>query len=194
MRRADLDRKTKETSISLRLVLDGRGASRVATGLGFLDHMLDLLARHGGLGLTVKAKGDLHVDDHHLVEDVGIVLGQALKQALGKKEGIARYGWAAVPMDEALVMCAVDLAGRPCLAYGLELSAKRIKGFETDLVEEFFRALTNSAGMNVHLVQLAGRNTHHVIEAAFKAFARALGQAVAISGRERGVPSTKGVL
>lgn len=194
MRKADVQRKTKETSISLRLVLDGKGASRIATGLGFLDHMLDLLARHAGFDLTVKATGDLHVDDHHLVEDVGLVLGDALQQALGKKEGIARYGWAAIPMDESLVMCAVDLGGRPYLGYGLKLSAKRIKGFETDLIEEFLRAVTNSAAMNLHLTQLAGRNTHHIIEGAFKAFARALGQAAQISPRVRGVPSTKGVL
>jgi imidazoleglycerol-phosphate dehydratase len=193
MRRADISRKTKETAISLRLNLDGKGVCRAKTGVGFLDHMLDLLARHGGLDLTVAAKGDVHVDDHHLVEDAGIVLGQALKKALGKKEGIARYGWAVVPMDEALVMCAVDLGGRPYLAYGLELPAKRVKGFDTELIEEFVRAVVNAAGMNLHLRQLDGRNTHHIIEAAFKAFARALGQAVAPSGK-RGVPSTKGVL
>ena len=193
MRKAEISRKTKETAISLRLNLDGKGACRAKTGVGFLDHMLDLLARHGGLDLTVTAKGDVHVDDHHLVEDVGIVLGQALKQSLGKKEGIARYGWATVPMDEALVMCALDLGGRPYLAYGLELPAKRVKGFDTELIEEFLRAVVNAAGMNLHLRQLDGRNTHHIIEAAFKAFARALGQAVAKSGKG-GVPSTKGVL
>jgi imidazoleglycerol-phosphate dehydratase len=193
MRKAEISRKTKETAISLRLNLDGKGACKAKTGVGFLDHMLDLLARHGGLDLTVTAKGDVHVDDHHLVEDVGIVLGQALKQSLGKKEGIARYGWATVPMDEALVMCALDLGGRPYLAYGLELPAKRVKGFDTELIEEFLRAVVNAAGMNLHLRQLDGRNTHHIIEAAFKAFARALGQAVATSGK-RGIPSTKGVL
>jgi len=193
MRKADVERKTKETQISLRLVLDGKGGCRAETGVGFLDHMLDLLARHAGFDLTVKAKGDLHVDDHHLVEDVGIVFGQALKEALGKKEGIARYGAATVPMDESLVMCALDLGGRPYLDYGLTLPAKRIKKFETELIEEFYRAVVNAAGMNVHLRQLAGRNTHHVIEASFKAFARALGQAASPSGRG-GVPSTKGVL
>jgi imidazoleglycerol-phosphate dehydratase len=196
MRKAGVDRKTKETTISLRLNLDGAGACKAKTGVGFLDHMLDLLARHGGIDLTVKAAGDTHVDDHHLVEDVGIVLGQALKQSLSKKEGIARYGWAVVPMDEALVMCALDLGGRPYLAYGLDLPVKRIKGagadFQTELIEEFFRAVVNAAGMNLHLRQLDGRNTHHIIEAAFKAFARALGQAVAQTGK--GVPSTKGVL
>jgi len=194
MRKADLTRKTKETSISLRLVLDGRGASRVETGLGFLDHMLDLLARHAGFDLTIKAAGDLHVDDHHLVEDVGIVLGEAIKKALGKKEGIARFGWAVVPMDESLVMCAVDLGGRAHLCYGLEPRAKRIKEFDTQLIEEFLRALVNSAKINLHLTQLAGRNTHHIIEAGFKALARALAQAVQRSPRVRGVPSTKGVI
>ena len=194
MRKADVERKTKETSVSVRIVLDGKGAARIATGLGFLDHMLDLLARHAGFDLVVKAKGDLHVDDHHLVEDVGLVLGDALQKALGEKEGIARYGWAVVPMDESLVMCALDLGGRPHLSYGLTLKARRIKEFETDLIEEFLRAVTNSAAMNLHLTQLAGRNTHHIIEAAFKALARALGQAVQKSSRVRGVPSTKGVL
>ncbi len=194
MRKAQVARNTKETAITIELALDGRGAAKVKTGVGFLDHMLDLVARHGGVVLSVEAKGDVHVDDHHVVEDVGIVLGQALKKALGKKEGIARYGWAVVPMDEALVMCAVDLGGRPYLSYELSLPAKRVKQFDTELVEEFFRALVNAAGMNVHLRQLAGRNTHHVIEAAFKAFARALGQAVEMSGRVKGVPSTKGVL
>jgi imidazoleglycerol-phosphate dehydratase len=193
MRKADISRKTKETAISLRLNLDGKGACRAKTGVGFLDHMLDLLARHGGLDLAITAKGDVHVDDHHLVEDTGIVLGQALKKALSKKEGIVRYGWAAVPMDEALVICALDLGGRPYLAYGVELPAKRVKGFDTELIEEFLRAVVNAAGMNLHLRQLDGRNTHHIIEAAFKAFARALGQAVAPSGKA-GVPSTKGVL
>ncbi len=197
MRKADVSRKTKETTISLRLNLDGSGACKAKTGVGFLDHMLDLLARHAGLDLTVTAKGDTHVDDHHLVEDVGIVLGQALKQSLSKKEGIARYGSMTVPMDEALVMCALDLGGRPYLAYGLDLPVKRIKGakaeFQTELIEEFFRAVVNSAGMNLHLRQLDGRNAHHIIEAAFKAFAKALGQAISRTGKA-GVPSTKGVL
>jgi imidazoleglycerol-phosphate dehydratase len=193
MRKAQVERKTKETTISLTLALDGQGSSRAKTGVGFLDHMLDLLARHAGFDLTVKAKGDLHVDDHHLVEDVGIVFGEALKKALAKKEGINRYGWAAIPMDESLVLCALDLGGRPYLDFGLEIKVKRIKAFETELIEEFYRAVVNSAGLNLHLRQLAGRNTHHIIEASFKAFARALGQAVAPSGRA-GVPSTKGVL
>ena len=194
MRKKASQRKTKETAISLSLNLDGKGEGKIQTGVGFLDHMLDLLARHSGIDLKVKAVGDLHVDDHHLVEDVGLVLGKTLKEALGKKQGIARYGWAVLPMDESLVMCALDLGGRPYLAYGLKLPAKRIKGFETELIEEFLRAVTNSGAINLHLTQLAGRNTHHIIEAAFKAFARALGQAVAPAGRTRGVPSTKGVL
>jgi len=194
MRKGQVARKTKETAISVAVALDGRGAAKAQTGVGFFDHMLDLLARHGGMDLSVEAKGDVHVNDHHVVEDVGIVLGQALKKALGKKEGIARYGWAVVPMDEALVMCAVDLGGRPYLSYELSLPAKRVKQFDTELVEEFFRALVNASGMNVHLRQLAGRNTHHVIEAAFKALARALGQAVEVTGRVKGVPSTKGTL
>ncbi len=193
MRTANVDRKTKETQITLHLSLDGEGKSDVSTGVGFLDHMLDLLARHSGMDLTVKATGDLHVDDHHLVEDTGIVLGQALVKALGDKKGLVRYGSATVPMDESLVLCALDLGGRPYLAYGLELPAKRVKQFDVELVEEFFRALANS-GMNIHLRQLAGRNTHHLIEGAFKAFARALGQAIAVSPRVKGVPSTKGVL
>jgi len=189
-----MTRETKETSISLQLNLDGKGAAAVETGIGFLDHMLDLLARHSGFDLEVAASGDIEVDDHHLVEDAGLVFGEVLKQALGDKEGINRYGWAVTPMDEALVMCAVDLGGRPYLAYRLELPAKRIKQFATELVEEFFRAVSNAAGMNVHLRQLDGRNTHHIAEAAFKAFARALGEAAATSARVQGVPSTKGVL
>jgi len=192
MRKATVDRKTKETTIAVTLTLDGEGKCMAETGIGFLDHMLDLLARHASLDISVQAKGDLHVDDHHLVEDVGIVIGLALKEALGKKEGIARYGWCVAPMDESLVMCALDLGGRPYLAYGLELPAKRVKQFDTELIEEFLRAFVNSAGMNLHLKQMAGRNTHHLIEAAFKALARALGQAITITGR--GVPSTKGVL
>jgi imidazoleglycerol-phosphate dehydratase len=194
MRHARVDRKTKETQIAIELDLDGEGNARAETGVGFLDHMLDLLARHSGLDLAVSARGDLQVDDHHLVEDTGIVLGQALKQALGDKKGLVRYGSATVPMDEALVMCALDLGGRPYLAYGLELPAKRVKQFDVELIEEFFRALVNSAGLNLHLRQLAGRNTHHIIEGAFKAFARALGQAVEVSARVKGIPSTKGTL
>ena len=193
MRAATVERKTRETKVSVTLGLDGRGKGSIGTSLGFLDHMLELLARHGGLDLTVKASGDLHVDDHHLVEDVGLVLGSALSDALGAKDRISRYGWAIVPMDESLVMCALDLGGRVHLSYQLELS-KRIKQFSTELVQEFFEAFVRGARMNLHLRQLAGRNSHHIIEASFKAFAKALGQAVALSTRVSGIPSTKGVL
>jgi len=156
--------------------------------------MLDLVAAHGAVKLTVAARGDLHVDSHHTVEDVGICLGQAIKEALGDKAGIRRYGSAVVPMDEALVVAAVDLGGRPHLSYELEARRRRIGDFETELVEEFFRAVVNAAGMNLHLRQLAGRNTHHIVEAAFKAFARALREAVEADPRSSGIPSTKGTL
>jgi imidazoleglycerol-phosphate dehydratase len=194
MRTASIHRKTKETDITLDLGLDGPGRTKIKTGVGFLDHMLDLVAAHGAVKLTVAARGDLHVDSHHTVEDVGICLGQAIKEALGDKAGIRRYGSAVVPMDEALVMAAVDLGGRPHLSYELEARRRRIGDFETELVEEFFRAVVNAAGMNLHLRQLAGRNTHHIIEAAFKAFARALREAVEADPRSRGIPSTKGTL
>ena len=194
MRTASIHRKTKETDITLDLGLDGPGRTKIKTGVGFLDHMLDLVAAHGAVKLTVAARGDLHVDSHHTVEDVGICLGQAIKEALGDKAGIRRYGSAVVPMDEALVVAAVDLGGRPHLSYELETRRRRIGDFETELVEEFFRAVVNAAGMNLHLRQLAGRNTHHIVEAAFKAFARALREAVEADPRSSGIPSTKGTL
>jgi len=194
MRTASIHRKTKETDITLDLGLDGPGRTKIKTGVGFLDHMLDLVAAHGAVKLTVAARGDLHVDSHHTVEDVGICLGQAIKEALGDKAGIRRYGSAVVPMDEALVVAAVDLGGRPHLSYELEARRRRIGDFETELVEEFFRAVVNAAGMNLHLRQLAGRNTHHIVEAAFKAFARALREAVEADPRSSGIPSTKGTL
>jgi len=194
MREAQVERNTKETQITLTLGLDGEGRLRGETGIGFLDHMLTLLARHGGLDLAIQARGDLQVDMHHLVEDIGIVLGQALKEALGDKRGIVRYGSACIPMDEALVLAAVDLGGRPYLSQRLEIRRRQIGDFPTELVEEFMRALATAAGMNLHLVQLAGRNTHHIVEAAFKALARALRQAVALDPRVKEVPSSKGVL
>ena len=194
MRTARIERNTKETRIALELALDGSGQMTGETGVGFLDHMLALLARHGLLDLTIKAQGDLQVDMHHLVEDTGIVLGTALKEALGDKRGLTRYGQAIVPMDEALVLAAVDLGGRPYLALQLELRRKMIGDFDTELVEEFLRALAVAAGMNVHIRQLDGRNTHHIVEGAFKALARALRQAVAVDPRETGVPSSKGRL
>jgi len=194
MRQAQIRRKTTETDVRVELVLDGSGKASIATGVGFLDHMLTLLARHSLTNLKVAAKGDLAVDAHHTVEDVGLGFGQALAEALGDKRGIARYGSSTVPMDEALVLAAVDLGGRPALAFGLDLRRRRVGDFDTELVQDFFQAVANAAKINVHLVQMAGRNTHHLIEAAFKAFARALAQAVAPDPRVKGVPSSKGKL
>lgn len=187
-------RTTGETDVRVRLDLDGDGGSSIATGVGFFDHMLALLARHALIGLEVEASGDLETGSHHTVEDVGITLGQALAQALGDRGGIERYGAALVPMDECLVQAALDLSGRPLLALDLPLPAGEIGGFETELVGEFLRGLANHAGATVHVRLLAGGNTHHAIEAAFKALARALREAVAANPRVRGVPSTKGSL
>jgi len=198
MRRGRIERSTKETQIELDLVLDGRGRFRGKTGIPFLDHMFDHIARHGMLDLTVKAAGDLQVAQHHLVEDLGICLGDAITRAVGTKVGVARYGEATVPMDEALVQCVLDLSGRPYLAFDLDLRRRKIRGkggdFDTELVEEFFRALSNHAAATMHIRQLAGRNTHHIVEAAFKAFGRALDQATRIDPRVADVPSTKGSL
>ena len=195
MRSAEISRRTGETDVSLTLGLDGSGEGSRATGVGFLDHMLDLLARHGGLDLEVAVTGDLETGSHHTVEDTGIVLGQALAQALGDKAGIRRYGHAVIPMDEARAMCALDLSGRPfCSFTGLELPPGDIAGFEHEAAEEFFRAVASSARVTLHLELQAGTNVHHMIEACFKAFARALRVAVSIDPEERGVPSTKGVL
>jgi imidazoleglycerol-phosphate dehydratase len=180
--------------VSLRLGLDGHGAGTRATGIGFLDHMLDLLARHGRLDLDVEVTGDLETGGHHTVEDTGIVLGQALDQALGDRAGISRYGHAIVPMDEARALCAIDISGRPYLLLVADLPAGSTGGFDHELLEEFFRALANNAKCTVHLEIQAAGNAHHTIEAAFKAFARALRAAVAIDPTETGVPSTKGVL
>jgi imidazoleglycerol-phosphate dehydratase len=194
-RAAELRRTTAETDISLRLDLDGDGTPDLDTGVGFFDHMLTHIARHGLITLTVRAKGDLHVDDHHTVEDVGIALGQALKGAVGDKRGIARYGDATIPMDETLVLCALDFSGRGGLYFDVDFPDTRIGTFATELVEEFFRAVAVNAGMTLHLKKLAGhRNAHHVAEAAFKAFGRALRAAVAHDPRVTGIPSTKGVL
>jgi len=194
MRKAQVERVTRETQISLGLNIDGEGKHRITTGLPFLDHLLSALSKHSRSDLTLKARGDLEVDPHHLVEDVGICLGDALREALSDKSGIVRYGSATVPMDDALVLCALDLSGRPYLSYGLSLKARRVEKFATELVEEFFRALVASGGITLHLNQLAGRNAHHVTEAAFKAFARALDQAAQKDPRVKGVPSTKGRL
>ena len=192
-RTASKERKTGETEIRLSLDLDG-GAASAATGVGFFDHMLDLLARHGKLGLVVEATGDLDTGAHHTVEDVGIVLGQALDEALGDRVGIRRYGSALVPMDEALAECAIDLSGRPHTVFNAEMPKASIAGFETELAEEFFRAVANSAKLTLHINVRYGTNVHHMIEGAFKAFARALRVAVSIDPEETGVPSTKGTL
>jgi len=192
---AEIKRATAETDITLRLDLDGAGESDLSTGVGFFDHMLTHIAKHGLLSLAVHAKGDLHVDDHHTVEDVGIALGQALKQAVGEKRGMTRYGDATIPMDESLVLCALDFSGRGGLWYDVAYPDTRIGTFATELVEEFFHAVALNAGMTLHLRLLTGRNAHHIAEAAFKAFARALAQAVRIDPRGGGaIPSTKGVL
>jgi imidazoleglycerol-phosphate dehydratase len=192
-RTASRERKTGETQVSLSLDLDG-GDSDAATGVGFLDHMLDLLARHGKLGLTVKAEGDLDTGAHHTVEDVGIVLGQALDEALGDRAGIRRYGSALVPMDESLAECAIDISGRPLCVFDAELPPTSVAGFDSELAEEFFRAVANGAKLTLHVSVRYGTNVHHMIEAAFKAFARALRVAVSIDPEESGVPSTKGTL
>jgi imidazoleglycerol-phosphate dehydratase len=194
-RRADITRETGETRVELGLELDGAGAGSRTTGVGFLDHMLDLLARHGGLDLDVSARGDLETGAHHTAEDVGIVLGQALDRALGDRAGITRYGHAVVPMDEARAACAIDISGRPFVAFDPgALPPGTTGGFDHELAEEFFRAVANGARLTLHLSIDAGTNAHHMIEAAFKAFARALRAAVAIDPAQTGVPSTKGTL
>jgi imidazoleglycerol-phosphate dehydratase len=193
-RTATIERRTNETDVRLTLTLDGTGAGKRDTGVGFLDHMLDLLARHGRLDLDVKASGDLETGAHHTVEDTAIVLGQALDTALGDRAGIVRYGSATVPMDEARASCAIDISGRPFTLFEAELPSGSTGGFDHELTEEFFRALVNAAKLTLHLRVEAGTNAHHMIEAAFKAFARALRQAVEIDPTETGVPSTKGTL
>jgi imidazoleglycerol-phosphate dehydratase len=194
-RTAERKRKTGETEISLRLDLDGQGAGSRSTGVGFLDHMLDLVARHGRLDLDVQASGDLETGAHHTVEDVGIVLGQAIDEALGDRAGITRYAQVVIPMDEARAACAVDISGRPFLAFeAARLPNVTIGTFDTELAEEFFRAVANNAKLTLHVTIESGTNAHHMVEAAFKAFARALRGAVAIDPEEQGVPSTKGTL
>jgi imidazoleglycerol-phosphate dehydratase len=192
-RSAELDRRTKETEVSLSVDLDG-GEVAIVTGVGFFDHMLELLARHGGLGLRVNATGDLETGAHHTVEDVGIVIGQALDEALGDRAGIRRYGDAAVPMDEALGTCAIDISGRPLCLFDAELPPASIAGFDAELTEEFFRAVASNSKLTLHLAVPYGTNSHHMVEACFKAFARALREAISIDPREGGVPSTKGTL
>jgi imidazoleglycerol-phosphate dehydratase len=193
-RSAEIDRRTAETDVHLQLTLGGGGEGERDTGVGFFDHMLDLLARHGAMALTVKATGDLKTGGHHTVEDVGICLGQALDQALGDRAGIHRYGEATVPMDESRAACAIDISGRGLLAFEAALPSGAIGDFDYELTEEFFRAVAANAKLTLHLTVQTGTNAHHVIEAVFKAFARALRAATALDPSERGVPSTKGTL
>ncbi len=193
-RTAEKTRRTKETDITLRLNLDGTGKARISTGIGFFDHMLEGFSRHGFFDLECTVQGDLQVDGHHTVEDTGIVLGQAIAEAVGDKRGICRYGSSILPMDDALVLCAVDLCGRPYLNFDCSFPVERVGALETELVREFFYAVSYSAGMNLHLKKLDGLNAHHLIEAMFKAFARALEAAVRPDSRIEGVLSTKGSL
>lgn len=193
MRSSEITRNTAETKITLKLNLDGTGKSQIDTGVGFLDHMLTLFAAHGKFDLTVICNGDTGVDDHHSVEDIGICLGQAFQAALGDKRGITRYGSFLLPMDEALILSAVDISGRSCLSYGLDIPTEKIGTFDTELVEEFFLGFTRNCPMSLHLRQLAGTNSHHIVEGAFKSVGRALKAAVALDG-SNDIPSTKGVL
>ncbi len=193
-REATVVRKTKETDITLRLQIDGTGRSDISTGIGFFDHMLVLFAKHGLFDLEVRAKGDLEVDAHHTVEDVGLALGQALREALGDKAGLCRYGWCLLPMDDALARVALDCGGRPYLAYDAPDEAGPIENFQFQLLEEFLRALSVQGGLNLHVTLLDGRDSHHMVEAVFKGLARALDQATRLDPRVQGVPSTKGTL
>lgn len=193
-RTATVTRDTKETRIALTLNLDGSGNAEIATGIGFFDHMLNSFARHGMFDLTLTVDGDLEVDTHHTVEDTGIVLGKAIKEAVGDKKGMQRYGSALLPMDEALLLCALDLCGRPYLVYDLKLDRERVGEFETEMVREFFYAVSYGAEMNLHIKEMDGSNCHHIIEGAFKAFAKALDQATGLDARISGVLSTKGSL
>ncbi len=191
-RDAVINRKTKETDINMEFVIDGTGKAQIETGIGFFNHMLESFVRHGFFDMKLSVKGDLYVDSHHTVEDTGIVLGQAIKSALGDKQGIKRYGSFILPMDETLILCAIDLSGRPYLAFDLDLTIDRVGYLETELIREFFYAISYSAGMNLHIKKLNGENNHHIIEAAFKAFSKALDEACTIDERIQGVLSTKG--
>ncbi len=193
-RSADISRRTKETDIALSLALDGVGEGTRDTGVGFFDHVLDAVARHGRLDLDVKVEGDLETGPHHTVEDTGIALGQALDEALGDRSGIRRFGHAVVPMDEARARCAIDISGRPYASFEGDLPAEAVADFDSDLTEEFFRAVASTARMTLHVQVECGTNTHHMVEAAFKAFARALREATSIDPDEMGIPSTKGLL
>jgi imidazoleglycerol-phosphate dehydratase len=195
MRKASLERKTRETDIAVTVDLDGTGAADIETGVGFFDHMLDQLARHGLIDITVRAKGDLHIDQHHTVEDVGIALGQAVRKALGNMKGVTRYADIHLPMDEAMTRCAIDISGRPFLVWDVTFTRPKIGDFDTELVREFFQAFAQNAGITLHVATLYGENSHHIAETCFKVLARALRAAVAIDPRQEGrVPSTKGSL
>ncbi len=193
-RTANISRKTKETEIAVTLEIDGSGKSDIKTGIGFFDHMLEGFAKHGFFDTKIQVSGDLQVDGHHTVEDTGIVIGQAIKEAVGDKAGINRYGYFILPMDDALCLCAVDLCGRPYFSFECEFPAEKVGELQTELVKEFFYAVSYSAGMNLHIKMLSGSNAHHMIEAMFKAFAKALDEATAYNGRIEGVLSTKGTL
>lgn len=193
-RKGIVNRKTKETDISLKLEIDGRGNAKVDTGIGFFDHMLEGFSKHGFFDLDVKVNGDLAVDSHHTIEDTGIVLGNAIRKAIGDKRGIRRYGSCILPMDETLVLCAIDLSGRPYLVFDGEFTTDRVGYMDTEMVKEFFYAISYSAGMNLHIKVLSGTNNHHIIEGMFKAFARALDEAAGFDERITGILSTKGSL
>jgi imidazoleglycerol-phosphate dehydratase len=194
MRKAKLLRKTRETEISVSLNLDGQGKSKVKTGVGFLDHLLELFSAHSLIDLNLRAKGDLHVDQHHTVEDIAITLGQALKKALGDRKGIRRYGFAFVPMDESLVRCVLDLSGRPFMVFSVKLAPRMIKDLDPEMVLEFFKTIAHNAGVAIHLELVYGRNSHHQLEALFKAFAMAMRTACEKDPRRKGIPSSKGTL
>lgn len=193
-RKAEVERKTKETQIRLSIDLDGSGESEIVTGIGFFDHMLAALAKHGLFDLAINAKGDLEVDPHHTVEDVGILLGKAISKALGDKEGLVRYGWAIVPMDEALVLTSLDISGRGLLLYDVRIEQEKIGALDSILIQEFFESVARNAGITLHIRKLAGEDPHHTAEAVFKSFAKALEAATRTSERIKGIPSTKGVL
>ncbi|MFC1478126.1 imidazoleglycerol-phosphate dehydratase HisB [Candidatus Margulisiibacteriota bacterium] len=195
MRTASIERKTKETNIKITINLDGKGDAAISTGIPFFDHLLELFARHSYYNLEIQANGDLEVDDHHTVEDIGICLGQALKEAMGDKAGIQRYASIHLPMDEALAKVAVDISGRPFLVYELDLDRSQVKEFETELIKEFFRALVNKAEITLHIYQEAGETTHHILEAVFKGFAKVISDATRVRPELAGkIPSTKGVI
>ena len=195
MRSAVLERKTSETQIKLSLDIDGSGTSEISSGIGFLDHMLTLFAKHSGFTLEVSCTGDTYVDDHHSCEDIGIVLGSALREALGDKRGISRYGDIILPMDEALILCACDVSGRSCLVFDADFPTEKIGSFDTELVQEFFEAFTRSSGITLHIRKLSGANSHHIAEGIFKAFARCLAKACGIDEKRKDeIPSTKGVI